>query len=342
MKIGITYDLKEDYQAAYNAPDDLLEEYDTEETVSALAAEIGRLGHEAIRLGSGTRCSENLIREQVDMVFNIAEGNGGRSRESQVPALLELLNIPYVGSDTLTLALSLDKGLTKIMARSEGIDTPPFFVIRDHGDIERLKDVSLLFPVIAKPLREGSSMGIRGKVKLLTMEELIRRVEYLLETYRTPVLVEEFIRGVDVTVGVIGNGHEAKIIGTMVILPRKEKPENFVYSIEAKRNWREEVEYRVDPTFKMEISQKICVNSLKIFRHLGCRDMARVDFRVDLGKEIPYFLEINPLPGLNPQSGDLPIMAQLKGIEYKELINSILDSALRRFSLEGRYCLQSA
>ena len=331
MKIGLSYDLKESV-APFIAgqPDDALEEYDSTETVEALQAAIESRGHSVVKLGGGREFLNRILREKVDFVFNISEGLGSyRSREAQVPAVLEMLDIPYSGADPQCLAICLDKNLTKKIVSWEGIRTPRWRVISDdHCNIEW---ESLSFPVFVKPVWEGSSKGIRLSSLITGPEQLKTVVMALLQKYHQPVLVEEFIAGDEVTVGMVGNS-PPRIIGIMRIVPRQ-KNANFVYSLEVKRDYEKLVDYECPAHLGAETLRQIQESSRKIFQVLECRDFARLDFRVSTDGQ-PYFLEINPLAGLNPRSSDLIIMGRLLGIQYREMIGSILDAALGRYHFQ--------
>ncbi|MGH7295930.1 MAG: D-alanine--D-alanine ligase, partial [Polyangiaceae bacterium] len=204
MRIGIAYDLKSDFKHDGPHPEDLFEEYDSEETVDAIAAALRAAGHEPIKLGGGRRFIERLQRAGhcIDLVFNIAEGRGSRSREAHVPAVCEMLGVPFTHSDPLTLALSLDKALCKRVVASHGIPTAPFALVETMDDLETAAIPA--FPVIAKLDAEGSSMGVRRKSRCETRAELLAQIGHLLVTYRQPVLVERFLSGVETTVGILG------------------------------------------------------------------------------------------------------------------------------------------
>jgi len=334
MKIGLSYDLKEAVPLRANHPEDALEEYDSPETVAALAAAIGTLGHAVIKLGGGREFISNILQEKVDLVFNIAEGLGNyRSREAQVPAILEMLDIPYSGSDPQCLAICLDKPLTKKLVATAGVPTPKWRIVENSQQLKEMAWADFPFPVFVKPGHEGSSMGISSGSKIEDASELAETVAKMLERYRQPIMAEEFISGDDVTMGVVGNS-PPKIVGIMRVLPQQNGPQ-FVYSLEMKRDWEHLVRYECPPKLGERVLKKIEDYSLKAFQAVGCRDFARIDFKLGPGVE-PYFLEVNPLPGLNPRSGDLPIMARKMGWTYEGLISTVLNAAM------GRYpqCLQ--
>jgi D-alanine-D-alanine ligase len=327
MRIGLSYDLKEAFLGSQGQPEDALEEYDSGETVEALKKAIESQGHSVVKLGGGKQFLQNILSEQVDFVFNISEGLGSyRSREAQVPSVLEMLDIPYSGADPQCLAVCLDKALTKKIVSWEGIKTPRWRTI-GPAELASADWNSWSYPAFVKPVWEGSSKGIRLKSLVKDVPQMKSLVSDLLEHYHQPVLAEEFISGEEVTVGLVGN-HLPKVVGIMRVVPRQ-KQADFVYSLEVKRDYEKLVDYECPAILPEKTLQQVRADSLKAFEVLGCRDFARVDFRVD-AQGVPYFLEINPLAGLNPRSSDLVIMAGLIGISYPELINSILNSALKR------------
>ena len=332
MRVGIAFDLKSD-AAAPAHPDDLLEEYDSEETVDAIAQALRAGGHEPVSLGGGRRFLERVLGHPgVDLVFNIAEGRGGRSREAHVPAVCEILDLPYTGSDPLTLALALDKALTKRVAVAHGLPTPEWCLI---DDVELLDTATLpALPLIAKLNSEGSSMGLRRSARCDSRAALDHRVRELLREYDRPVLVERFVAGEEITVGVLGTGAAARVAGAMEIASRRDARGDFVYSIEAKRNWREEIDSHVPPRATRQAIRDVERVALDVHRALGGRDVARIDFRLDDAGR-PFFLEINPLPGLDPVTGDLPICWSRTGRSYTALIAAIVDSARARVPMRS-------
>jgi D-alanine-D-alanine ligase len=329
VKIGLSYDLKQAVSPEQDQPEDALEEYDSEETVEAITKAVSAQGHSVFRLGGGREFIVNILHEDIDLVFNIAEGLGNhRSREAQVPSILEMLDIHYSGSDPQCLAICLDKPLSKKLATLAGVCTPKWHVINSEKDLHQIEWGDFPFPAFIKPAHEGSSKGIRFSSKIDDINTMTEVVSVLLESYQQPVMVEEFIAGSEVTVGVVGN-HPPKVLGVMRILP-KNIMNDFVYTLEVKREWESLVDYECPAQMEESILQDITDSSLRVFEALGCRDVARIDFRLD-SKGKPYFLEINPLPGLNPHSGDLPIMASKMGWTYDALISAILTAALERY-----------
>jgi D-alanine-D-alanine ligase len=270
-----------------------------------------------------------MLERPPQLVFNIAEGVGTRSREAHVPAVAEMLGVPITHSDPLTLAVALDKAMAKRVVMAAGVPTPRFAVVDRPA---QALDLPLTFPLLPKPLFEGSSMGVRKTSRALDARALKEQVEWLLADYRQPVLVEEFCPGPEFTVGVLGTDSGARVIGVMEIAPKRMKPEEFVYSLEVKRNYQEEVEYRVPPPQPEALIRAAEDVALRAYRALGCRDVARVDLRTDAQGQ-PRFLEVNPLPGLNPVTGDLVILSERSGVPYVELINRIVDGARARSGL---------
>ncbi len=330
MRIGLSYDLKQEVSLEKASPEDALEEYDSPKTIELIGAALEAGGHSIIRLGGGREFLNNVLRQNVDIVFNIAEGRGNyRSREAQVPSVLEMLNIPYVGSDPQCLAVCLDKPLTKKIAAGGGISTPNWRVIADKKELPQISWDGFSFPAIIKPAYEGSSKGIRGGSLVHSLEQALEIVDGVLERYSQPVMIEEYIGGEEVTVGVIGNLHP-KILGMMRLVP-KNRDEHFVYSLEVKRDWENLVDYECPARLKKNTLDRLTQSSLRAFQVLGCRDFARMDFRVNR-EGVPYFLEINPLPGLGDYS-DLVIMATKQGWSYEALIGAILGAARERYPL---------
>jgi len=325
--VGIAFDLRKDFEGLDlgKVPDDRLEEYDSEETVQAIAVALTSLGYVPRLLGGGRGFIEKVLREPPDLVFNIAEGFGTRSREAHVPAVCEMLRIPCTHSDPLTAALTLDKGLAKQVVVAAGVATPKSVTVTSS-----VFDASALsFPVIAKPSFEGSSMGVRRRSRVTQPSDLRAVVEEMLGDYRQPVLIEEFQTGPELTVGILGNGDRARVIASMEITPTHGNPSEFVYGIEAKRNYKVEVAYHVPPRLPPAEIARAESLALAAYRALGCRDVGRVDVRFG-GDGAPRFIEVNPLPGLNPVTGDLCILSGRIGMEYPALIGAIVDEARRR------------
>ncbi len=321
LTVGLCYDLREDHIAAGLSPEDSAE-LDCEETIAAIEGAIRAQGLRTVRIGHGRALAERLVAgERWDLVFNIAEGLRGRSREAQVPALLELYDLPYTFPDPLTCAAPLDMGVAKLLVRAAGLRTPDFAVIRSPEDLAGL---ALPMPVFAKPLQEGTGIGIGPSSRIDDPAQLHERVLALLRRHRQPVLVERFLPGREFTTGVVGTGSDARVVGTMEL---SVDPSAGDYGYAAKQDWRSLVRYtRPEPGPLLEALERLALDA---HRALECRDASRVDLRLDEHGE-PAFIEVNPLPGLNPVYSDLPMLARMVGIGFEELIGSILRSALAR------------
>ena len=329
QKIGLVYDLRNDYLALGYSESDVAE-FDSEGTIKALRETIESLGYETERIGNGWALAHALAAgHRWDMVFTIAEGLYGRCRESQVPALLELYQVPYTFSDPLVCAATLDKAVAKKLVASEGLPTPGFAVIRSLEDVS---SINLNYPLFAKPLAEGTGKGIDQNSKIETPSQLAAICEILLFQYRQPVLVEEYLSGREFTVGILGTGAKARAIGTMEIEMAVDG-DAAIYSYLNKEECETRIRYSAlrEPEKKEEIETL----ALQCYQVLECRDGGRVDIRCDKNDK-PFFLEVNPLAGLHPSHSDLPMIATQEGMSYKELIGAILKSAFERIAQENK------
>lgn len=323
MKVGITCDLRKVYLAEGYTEEDVAE-FDSEATVEALEATIRGLGHETDRIGHGRALCARLVKgDRWDLVFNICEGLKGRSREAQVPALLELYGISCTFSDPLVCALTLDKAMAKRLVQWEGLRTPAFALIEKEKDLDGVK---LHFPLFAKPVAEGTGKGVDSKSRIDSPRELKPIVRRLLRRFAQPVLVEEYLPGREFTVGILGTATRANVLGTVEVAIRSDAPAPD-YSYEVKEMCEEFVKYL--PVKRGALRKKVEALALAAYRVLECRDAGRVDIRLD-AKGRPSFMEINPLPGLHPSHSDLPIIATQEGMDYRTLIGKILSSAAER------------
>jgi len=322
MRVGFVYNVRRLPPAEASVDDDEAE-FDDPAAIAAIRDAIAAHGHDVVGFEANETLPAALGAAKVDVVFNIAEGRGLRSREAQVPALLELLGIPYTGSDAVTLGVTLDKALAKTLVRSGGVMAPDGVVLA-VGD-EALP-ATLGFPVVVKPAHEGSSKGISSDSVVHSEPELRERVREVIARYRQPALCEEYVSGREVTVGLLGSPARVLPPLEIVILDGSPTP---LYSFEVKRHWEQLVRYEVPAVLTVEEHEALERASLRAFAALGCRDVARIDFRLDAAG-VPQFLECNPLPGLAPGVTDLTLIAEAAGITYEGLIGEILECAIRR------------
>jgi D-alanine-D-alanine ligase len=325
-KIGLVYDLRKDYLAAGFSEEDTAE-FDSEETINFLEAAIISLGYETERIGNGRALASALESgRRWDMVFNIAEGVGGRCREAYVPALLEMYGVPYTFSDPLVCALTLDKAMAKIVVAQASLATPDFKVVRNYDDILA---VDMPYPLFAKPLAEGTGKGIDQNSTVDDFSMLESVCCDLLHRCRQPVLVEQYLPGREFTVGILGSGSSASVIGTMEIdvLCRDEPA---VYSFINKEECESRIVYSrlEEPLLKAEVEKL----ALDCYNVLQCRDSGRVDIRCDVFGR-PCFIEVNPLAGLHPTHSDLCMIAANEGMSYRDLIGAIVSNAFARYDM---------
>jgi D-alanine-D-alanine ligase len=323
VTIGLVYDLRDDY-LAQGFTEEQVAEFDSAATIAAIERALQSLGYATERIGNGLALARQLAcGKRWDLVFNIAEGLYGRSREAQVPALLEMYGILYTFSDPLVCALTLDKAMTKRVVGSAGLYTPRFGVVASLGDVESL---DLEYPLFAKPLAEGTGKGVDGDSRIESASALKRVCARLQERFGEPVLVEEYLPGREFTTAVLGTGRNAKVLGTIEFTIRANAPAQD-YSYEVKEQCERCVNYFPMPHGSLR--DQVEELALGAYRVLECRDTGRVDIRLD-ARGCPAFIEINPLPGLHPTHSDLPMIATQEGMAYEELIRRIVHSALAR------------
>ena len=328
LDIGIAFELRSAFALPADAPVDALEEYDTMSTIDGLADALRSLGHRPRPLGGGRALIDTLLANPPDLVFNIAEGWGTRSREAQVPALCEMLGVPCSHSDPLTMGLTLDKPLAKRVVQAAGVRTAPFAVV---DSLDQVAAIDLEWPLFVKPAAEGSSMGVRVTSRVADRDALTVEVQRCLSAYRQPALVERYLPGIEVTVGIGGSGDRARVLGSMEIAPASGAAADFVYSLESKHEYQKLVRYYAPPQHPTPAQMADAeATALAAYRALGCRDVARVDLRFDAHSRA-NFIEVNPLPGLNPVTGDLVVMTKLLGRSYDDLIRVIVEEAVSRY-----------
>jgi len=356
-RVALLYNLKYNVSVGPDAPPDALAEYDSTETVQALEDALVAGGHQVIPLEADETLPHTVRQAAPDICFNIAEGLRGDARESQVPALLEMLGIPYTGSKVLAHALSLDKAAAKRIWRDAGLPTASFQLFC-RGD-EPL-DGQLAFPLFVKPVHEGTGMGINGHSVVYDEDALRRQVYWVIKTYHQPALVESYLPGREFTVGLIGNslapGEERSEDGRPTVLGSSLYDEQGFHlfpaleidaSVGAGQGLYNAASKSYDPgadgaplyLCPADIPEALETEMRRLawlaFEAIGALDLGRVDFRLGTDGS-PYLLEINTLPGLNPTVSDICIMAKAEGMRYTDLINEILYLAVERYAREHR------
>jgi D-alanine-D-alanine ligase len=330
LKVGFAFNVKRVTPDLAGEQDDEAE-YDSPKTLQAIREAIASWGHEVVDLEATQDLPLVLSSTPVDVVFNIAEGLKGRSRESHVPSLLELLDIPYTGSDPAALSVSMDKALAKRMVRTHGILTPDYTVLQTGK--ERLPR-ELTFPLLVKPVAEGTSKGVTKKSVVRDELELREVARELIAKYRQPALAESYVAGREFTVGLLGE-RRPRVLPPMEIVFLDASDPTPIYSFDMKQEWNEKIRYEVPAKLSPRELDRLEKAARECFTALGCRDVARLDFRMDAEGRI-YFIEANPLPGLAPGWSDLVLIAQAAGIEYRALIGEILSFAIRRYQERER------
>ena len=350
MRVALLANLQKNAPALPGMSPDMWDDLDSEETISNITAALESGGHHVTFLEGDKTVFDNLRKLKPDICFNICEGHFGDSREAQIPAMLEMLRLPYTGSQVLTLALTLDKPMTKRVLTYHGLPTPQFQTFeRVH---EPLND-DLTFPLFVKPSREGTGMGVSAESIVQNEGQLRTQLRRLFDRYDQPVLAERFIEGRELTVGVVGNlvtpvawrvpeDEEAPRVSRglhflpplEVDLTRYSEEEGGIYTSRIKKELVHSFHYLCPAPVAGDLLEELNWLTAATFRVTGCLDVARVDFRLDShDNNKPYILEINPLPGLNPKYSDLCIEAKAYGWSYEELVNLILNEAAERYGL---------
>jgi D-alanine-D-alanine ligase len=337
LTVALTFNQKKDVSQISGEPGDLYAEFDSDTTIKAISNALKSAGHKVILVEADENAYSKLNKnkDKIDIVFNIAEGLNGESRESFIPAICELLGLPYTGSGPLTLALTLDKARTKEILKYHKIPTPKFQVFSDSK--ERLNK-NMKFPLIVKPLREGSSKGIKDNALVNNEKELRNRIQESIRAYDQPAIVEEFIACREFTVGIMGNENPRLLPIVEIKFDNLPGHINKFDSYEAKWIY-DNPESNHDPLIcpaklTKKLEQKIKKACLDAYKVLNCRDWCRIDLRVRNG--IPYILELNALPGVIPdpkENSRFPRAAFTSGMSYSDIINGVLNEALKRYKL---------
>ena len=328
LRIGFTYNIKRPGSKELGDAD---AEYDSPFTIQSITSALESMGHTVIPLEANSELPSKLIESKVDLVFNIAEGLSGRNREAQVPALCELCGIPYTGSDAATLALALDKALAKRLLRQHAVLTPDFQVMQTGR--EKLQ-TGLRFPLIVKPIAEGSSKGILSKCVVDDEPSLRKVVRELVDRYKQPALVEEYISGREFTVGLLGD-RRPRVLPPMEIIFKDRSNKRPVYDYDVKQAWTEHVYYNCPAKLTPQELKAVERAARETFQALDCRDVARVDLRMNDQGQV-YVLEVNPLPGLTPDYSDLVLISKAAAMDYRTLIAEILACGLKRLREKRR------
>ncbi len=329
---GLTVVLSTTLKRAYATTSRREAEYDSMDTVRAIRGALEEGGARVLLLEADAELPEKLASARIDIAFNIAEGFNGRGREAQIPALLNMRGIPFTGSDETTLCIALDKALTKRLLATYHIRSPRYAVIR-RGEAPKLD--GLKFPAIVKPNAEGSSKGISDISVVRSKAELLELARRNLELYGGDMLAEEYIEGREFTVGLLGNGEETRVFRPMEIIYKSgaDIPGGYkVYSYPVKQDFARYVSYECPAALTPAQEAEMVRTSRAAYRALGCRDFARIDYRLGCDGQL-YFIEINPLPGLAPGYSDFPMLAGFCGVEYGELVRGVLRAALKRCGL---------
>lgn len=325
-RVGLTYDLRTDYIFKPGDPPDINAEFDHPATVDAITTAIESGGHTVVKIGNVNSLLGNLDNLNVDIVFNLCEGMHGRNRESQVPMLLELKGIPFVGADALSLGITLDKVITKKILKVHNIPTPDYIEIRNP---KNLNGLCLNFPLIVKPRFEGSSKGLNDDSLVKDVEELRRQSKWIIENYKQPALVEEFIAGEEFTIGIIGNENPRALPVVQVEIEGSLSLDNLFYTFAMIHS--DSVRYVCPAHVSKEIQKQLQDLAIATYQATECRDFGRVDIRLD-GKGHPYVLEINPLPSLSLEDV-FDVVAKFLGVGYNRVLLDILDVAIKRYNL---------
>ncbi len=328
MRIGLIYDTFDAYPWPDDAPPDADAEYEPEETVDTLAAAVEHLGHKPVRVGTSFDLREDLDAGlNLDAALNIAEAAHSRNREAYAPILLEMAGVPCLGSDALTLSVTLDKAWTKDLVAAADVPTPSHRVCSGAADVAP-EDLPP-FPLFVKPRHEGTSKGITPQSKVDDTAALRREVDRVTTTYDQDAVVEGFVAGGgEFTVAVVGHDPPE----ALPVLQRGVEPTTGLglHALEhrgaptANRDW----DYELPGTLTPDLEDRLQSLTLRVFDRLDCRDFARADFRVDADGQ-PWFLEINPLPTFAPDD-TFAIVAELMGRDYVDYLAEVFERGLRR------------
>ena len=350
LKVALLANAKENAPRDEDLPTDQWDDLDSTKTINNLVNAIQAGGHDCEFIEGDISIVRNLERYQPDICFNICEGHFGDGREAQVPAILEMMRIPYTGSKVLTLALALDKPMTKRILHWHELPTPNF---QTFERVEEQLNDDMHFPLFVKPSREGTGMGVSANSIVQNETQLREQIASIVGRYKEPALVESYIEGREVTVGMVGNliGPVARRVPQDPELPRVQAGLRFfppmevdlapfnesdiVYSNRLKVELADQLNYICPAQLDEDTIDELNYLAAAAFRVTGALDVSRVDFRLDANDNMkPYILEINPLPGLSIGISDIVIEAAADGMDHTELVNFILDTALIRYGIQ--------
>ncbi|MDD4003878.1 MAG: ATP-grasp domain-containing protein [Elusimicrobiaceae bacterium] len=330
--IGLAFNLRKE-----GCVNEAYEEYDDIHTIESLRREIEKYGYEVLLYEQDDDFQARLRERRPDLMINIAEGIGtGRSRESQVPCLLESMGIAYSGSDPVALGITLDKYVTSALLDHAKIPVPAMHLVSAAEDLAGLPRIFRDGRrYIVKPRWEGSSKGVHDNSVVDNFADLKARAKDVLKKHSQPAVIEEFMPGDEITAGICGN-NRPELLGMMKIEPTVREKDYFLYSIEYKREWETKIVYRRQDTLGRKVRQAVEKYALAAFRCLELRDMARIDFRLD-SKGVPHIIDVNPLPGMSPEYSDLPILVRLNGGTYTQLFERFLRTAITRHGFAVKF-----
>lgn len=328
MRIGLVYDLRDDYIAEGFTAEEAAE-CDAEKTIAAITAALTKRGWQVDRVGHAKKLAARLVAgDRWDLVFNVAEGMYGRGRESLVPALLDAYQIPYTFSDPVTMAVTLDKAIAKCVVAEAGVPTAPFAAVRSAAD---LQTVDLPYPLFIKPLCEGSSKGVSARSRVEDRTQLLAAGDELLSRYPQGILVETYLPGREFTVGLLGSGTHTRVVGVLETEPRQ-NADMWFQTYSYKQNCEELAIYKLRDD---ELAKEAAAIAVKSWQALNCFDGGRVDVRCNAAG-VPCFIEANPLAGMNPGYSDFPILAEQAGMSYDALIVGFVEAAMQRLGIREK------
>jgi len=337
LTVGLFYNFKPDVVPKDVAPD-FFAEFDSQKTVDSIAAALEAAGHKVVRFEAVPKTIFSRLDDirELDLAFNIAEGVFGESRESHIPAILEMLRVPYTGSGIMSLALNLDKAMTKRVLDHHKIPTPRFWVFNSVSEIPKIERMP--FPLIVKPIREGSSKGVHNESIVHDIRELKAQVERINTSYAQEAIVEEFLTGREFTIALLGNDPPTALPIVEILFDKMPKGAAPAYSYELKWIWDVPENplklFTCPARLSAALKKKLQDTAIAAFNATECRDWCRIDLRFDAANQTPHVLELNPLPGIIPDpnaNSCFPEAARAAGMTYDEIVNAVVLIAMKRY-----------